>query len=84
MRLKFDVYSYLRIRHLQIYVNDQLVDEVEAGGWQAVVTKPFEVHAGLNAIDLRVVEGCDAPSEVSGDADGRCLSVAVQRVELAP
>ena len=69
---------------MEVHVNGRLVDEVAVGGWQQVVTQPFALHSGLNALELRVREGCDKPTEAEGAGDSRCLSIAVQNVTLAP
>ena len=81
-RLRFTAYPYLRNRTIRVIVNGTPADEIVVGTWQSVETRTFSLASGVNQVEIRVVEGCEKPSEVRGEDDARCLSIAVQRVEL--
>lgn len=73
-------------RHLQVYVDDYLLEEHDVGGLQSYVTEPFALGSG-EWVPLRfhVPEGCQVPSEIGdGDEDDRCLSMLFQAVEVLP
>ena len=71
-------------RHLQVFVNEELVEEYHVGGMQSYVTSPFVLKSGeWTPIRFSVPEGCEVPSEVRvEEADDRCLSMLFQQVSL--
>jgi hypothetical protein len=85
-QLALVVHPYREPRHLQIFVDEGLVDEYHVGGLQSYVTAPF----GLNAeewtpITFHVPEGCEVPSHVmAGEGDDRCLSMLFQHLDVLP
>ncbi len=83
-RLRFDAYPYLRNRHLQVLVNGKEIGTVTVSDLQTIELGPVSLTGGLNRVDFVAVDGCDRPSEVSGETDSRCLGIAVQNVRLVP
>lgn len=73
-------------RHLQIFVNEELVEEYHVGGLQSYVTSPFVLKGGeWTPIRFRVPEGCEVPTEViDGSGDDRCLSMLFQQIDVIP
>jgi hypothetical protein len=71
-------------RHLQVFVDEELVEEYHVGGLQSYVTSPFVLKSGeWIPIRFHVPEGCEVPSEVmDGETDGRCLSMLFQQVDI--
>lgn len=83
--LGLNAQSFNRNRTLEVYAGDELLTKA------AIPTKGFiEIEApvhlvkGINALSLRVPEGCERPSDIEelNSTDKRCLSVAVQNVAL--
>jgi hypothetical protein len=83
-RLHFNAYPFLRTRQVVILVNGQQGDDVTVGAWQEVVTAPLPLKKGINEVDFTVSEGCDKPSATIEQPDSRCISIAVQKMELLP
>lgn len=73
-------------RHLQIFVDEELVEEYHVGGMQSYVTSPFVLKSGeWTPIRFHVLEGCQVPSEVvAGETDDRCLSMLFQQIDIVP
>ena len=73
-------------RHLQVFVEDELLQEYYVGGMQSYVTPTFALKSGeWTAIRFHVPEGCEVPSEVMEDQeDDRCLSMLLQKLDVFP
>jgi hypothetical protein len=73
-------------RHLQIFVNEELVGEYEVGGLQEYLTSPFLLKSDRwSIIRFHVPEGCEVPSQVmEGQEDPRCLSMLFQALDVLP
>jgi hypothetical protein len=73
-------------RHLQILVDEDLIEEYHVGGTQSYVTSPFVLKGGgWIPVRFHVPEGCEVPSEVvEGQDDDRCLSMLFQHVDAFP
>jgi hypothetical protein len=84
-QLLLTVHPFEGPRHLQIYVDDALLEEHQVGGLQRYVTEPFALEKGeWTSIRFHVPEGCQVPSEIGDDEDDRCLSMLFQAVEVRP
>jgi hypothetical protein len=73
-------------RHLQIFVNDELVEEYDVGGLQDYLTPSFVLKSDRwSIIRFHVPEGCEVPSQVmEGQEDPRCLSMLFQALDVLP
>ena len=73
-------------RHLQIYVNEELVEEYEVGGLQDYLTSPFVLKSDQwTTMRFHVPEGCEVPSQATeGQEDPRCLSMLFQALNVLP
>lgn len=71
-------------RYLQIFVDEELVEEYHVGGMQSYVTSPFVLDGGeWTRVRFHVPEGCEVVSEViAGETDDRCLSMLFQQVDI--
>ena len=83
--LSLNAQSFYRNRTLVVYIGNELVTKA------AIPTKGFvEIEArihlvkGINALRLRVLEGCEQPSDIKelNSSDERCLGVAIQNIAL--
>ncbi len=84
-QLLLTVHPFEGPRHLQIYVDDALLEEHQVGGLQRYVTEPFALEKGVwTSVRFLVPEGCQVPSEIGDDEDDRCLSMLFQAVEVLP
>ena len=83
-QLAFVAHPFREPRHLQTYVNENLIAEYHVGGMQSYVTPAFTLQAGeWTPVRFHVPEGCEVPSEVmEGQEDQRCLSMMFQAVDL--
>lgn len=83
-QLALVVHPFKEPRHLQVLVNEELVEEYQVGGMQSYVTLPFVLESGeWTPMRFHVPEGCEVPSEVmDGEADDRCLSMLFQQVDI--
>jgi len=77
-------HPFQKPRHLQVFVEDELLQEYYVGGMQSYVTPAFALSGGeWTPIRLHVPEGCEVPSEVmEGQLDDRCLSMLFQAVDV--
>ena len=84
-QLTLVVNSFREPRHLQIFVNEELIEEYHVGGMQSYVTSPFVLKGGeWTPIRFHGPEGCEVPSEVmAGETDDRCLSMLFQQIEVS-
>jgi hypothetical protein len=85
-QLSFTVHPFARPRHLQVFIEDELVQEYHVGGMQTYVTPAFPLSGGeWTPLRLHVPEGCEVPSQVmKGLKDDRCLSMLFQAVDVLP
>ena len=85
-QLALVVHPFRESRHLQIFVNEELVEEYEVGGLQDYLTSPFVLKSDQWAvIRFHVPEGCEVPSQVmEGQEDPRCLSMLFQALDVLP
>jgi hypothetical protein len=84
-QLALVVHPFREPRHLQIFVDEELVEEYHVGGLQSYVTSPFVLKGGeWTPIRFHVPEGCEVPSEVMDEpGDDRCLSMLFQLIEVS-
>jgi len=85
-QLALVVHPFREARHLQIFVNEELLEEYEVGGLQDYLTSPFVLKSDQWAvIRFHVPEGCEVPSQVmEGQEDPRCLSMLFQALDVLP
>lgn len=85
-RLSLVAHPFREPRHLQIFVNEEQIEEYHVGGLQSYVTPPFALPGGQwTPVRFHVPEGCEVPSEVmNGYTDDRCLSMLFQHVDILP
>jgi hypothetical protein len=85
-QLALVVHPFREARHLQIFVNEELLEEYEVGGLQDYLTSPFVLKSDQWAvIRFHVPEGCEVPSEViAGQTDARCLSMLFGQTRVLP
>jgi len=78
------VHPFRESRHLQIFVNEELVEEYEVGGLQDYLTSPFVLKSDQwTLIRFHVPEGCEVPSQATeGQEDDRCLSMLFQALDV--
>jgi len=70
-----DTRSYYKTRNLEIYLNDDLIDEYEVmPNETSSISIKLSLKPGRNIVKVRSKEGCDMPSELEGINDDRCLS----------
>jgi hypothetical protein len=83
-QLSLTAHPFQRPRHLQVFVEDELVQEYDVGGMQSYLTPAFVLRSGeWTPIRLHVPEGCEVPSEVvEGQEDDRCLSMLFQGLDV--
>jgi len=83
-QLSLSAHPFQRPRHLQVFVEDELVQEYDVGGMQSYVTPAFAISGGeWTPIRFHVPEGCEVPSEVmEGQEDDRCLSMLFQALDV--
>lgn len=83
--LSFRLQAFLKPRNLEIYVNDKVIGEFQASSqeWQRYTTSTFPLRAGRNVIKFRSKVPCDSPLALNLGLDGRCLSLAVQEIQLS-
>ena len=81
--LSFNALSFHRPRTLEIYVNGQphIEAEVPIEGFVAVGL-PIDLKKGVNTVKLHVPEGCDRPYDIVECNDKRCLSLAIQNINI--
>lgn len=81
-QLALVVHPFKEPRHLQIFVNEEQIEEYHVGGMQSYVTSAFMLKSReWTPISFHVPEGCEVPSEViEGQNDARCLSMLFQQV----
>jgi hypothetical protein len=85
-QLSLTAHPFQSARHLQVFVEDELLQEYYVGGMQSYVTPTFALKGGeWIAIRFHVPEGCEVPSEVMEDQeDDRCLSMLFQKLDVIP
>jgi hypothetical protein len=85
-QLALVVHPFREPRHLQILVNEELLEEYHVGGLQSYVTSPFLLKgAEWTSIRFHVPEECEVPSEVMDEpGDDRCLSMLFQQIDVVP
>jgi hypothetical protein len=85
-QLALVVHPFREARHLQIFVNEELLEEYEVGGLQDYLTSPFVLKSDQWAvIRFHMPEGCEVPSEViAGQTDARCLSMLFGQTRVLP
>jgi len=85
-QLALVVHPFREPRHLQIFVDEKLLEEYHVGGMQSYVTSPFVLDGGeWTQVRFHVPEGCEVPSEVmAGETDERCLSMLFQQIDIVP
>jgi len=85
-QLAFDAHPFREPRHLQTYVNENLIAEYHVGGMQSYVTPAFTLQTGeWTPVRFHVPEGCEVPGEVlEGAEDQRCLSMLFRAVDVLP
>lgn len=85
IEMSFQAISFNRLRTLEIYVNDDpwIWAEVPTDGF-VVVKFPMNLNRGINIVNLKVPEGCERPCDIPelNIKDSRCLSVAIQNIEI--
>jgi len=83
-QLRFEPQPFEGPRHLQIWVDEELVEEYSVDGVHSHTTSPFVLDGGeWTVISFHVPEGCERPSEVlEGSRDGRCLSMLFRQVSI--
>jgi hypothetical protein len=84
-QLALVVHPFGESSHLQIFVNEELVEGYQVGGLQDYLTSPFVLESERwTPIRFHVPEGCEVPSEVMpGQDDDRCLSMLFQGVTIS-
>jgi hypothetical protein len=83
--LSLNAQSFYRNRTLEVYTGDELLTRAAIPSEGFVeIEAPIHLAKGMNALRLRVPEGCERPSEIQelNSSDERCLSVAIQNVAL--
>ncbi len=76
---------YIRPQSIEVRLNGQPIGRVEGREpWKPLVIQlPLTLVAGPNVIELHSVEGCLQPIDyIPGSPDVRCISFAVQNVNL--
>lgn len=83
--LNFNARSFHRPRTLEIYNGNTLQDRQTISTELSRVSIPISLKKGENLILLDVPEGAESPSQIPElkSDDGRELSIAVQKVQLA-
>lgn len=83
--LSLNAQSFYRNRTLEVHRGDELLIKaaIPSDGF-VEIEAPVHLVKGINALGLRVPEGCERPSDIKelNSSDARCLSVAVQKVAL--
>lgn len=84
VKLSFSVQSFHRPRTLEIYANNQFVQQAAVPTSFVSVSIPIQLRKGENIIRLHMPEGAERPCDIPGSnsKDARWLSVAVQNVTL--
>jgi len=82
--INFQVVSFHRPRTLDIYANDQFVQQTTVPTSFVSVSIPIQLYKGENIIRLHVPEGAERPCDIPelNNRDTRWLSVAVQNVTI--
>lgn len=83
--LSLNAQGFYRNRTLEVYAGDELLTTAEIP-----LDSFFEIEApvhlvkGMNALTLRVLEGCERPSDKPelNNPDYRCLSVVVRNISI--
>jgi hypothetical protein len=85
-QLELVVHPFREPRHLEVFVNEELVEEYEVGGLQDYLTPPFVLRSDQwTTIRFHVPEGCEVPRQtMEGQEDDRCLSMLFQAVDVVP
>jgi len=81
-QLSLVAYAFEGPRHLQILVEEELVEGYDVGGMQSYVTPAFGLGGGeWTQVRFHVPEGCEVVSEaIAGETDERCLSMLFQHI----
>lgn len=82
--LSFNTRSFHQPRTLEIYANDQLIQQTRVPTNFVSISTPIHLQKGENTIRLHVPEGAERPCDIPGlnNPDTRLLSVAVQNVTV--
>jgi len=82
--INFQVVSFHRQRSLDIYANDQFVQQTAVPTSFVSVSIPIQLQKGENIIRLHVPEGAERPCDIPelNNKDTRPLSIAVQNVTV--
>jgi hypothetical protein len=82
--INFQVVSFHRQRTLDIYANDQFVQQTTVPTNFVSISTPIHLQKGENTIRLHVPEGAERPCDIPGlnNPDTRWLSVAVQNITI--
>lgn len=83
-QLRFEAQPFESPRHLQIFVDDELVEGYRVERVESHLTSPFVLQSGeWTSIRFHVPDGCERPSEVlEGSQDSRCLSMLFRQVTI--
>jgi len=82
--LSFFATPILKPRTLEVRVNGRVVKSVPlnaTGITQSVSIARVPLNAGMNTVELHIVEGCVSPHDVSDNPDTRCFTVGVQEIK---
>lgn len=85
--LSFNARSFQRPRTLEIYVNDHpqhIYAEIPNNRHATVNVPRINLNKGVNIVRFHVPEGCEKPADIPelNNPDRRCLSVAVQDIQI--
>ncbi|MCK9571107.1 hypothetical protein M0R72_19315 [Candidatus Pacearchaeota archaeon] len=84
--MRLQAQSFYRNRTLEVYAGDELLTKaaIPSKGFVVEIEAPVHLVTGINALRLRVPEGCERPSDKPdlNSPDERCLSVAVQNLTV--
>ncbi len=83
--LSFQVASYYMSRHVQIWVNDREVMEMEVpadSALHSVTTPPIDWPSGFQQVRLVVPEGSARPIDLSQSSDIRELSIGLSTIRI--
>jgi len=83
-QLSLTAHPFQTPRHLQVFVEDELLQEYYVGGMQSYLTPAFVLRSSeWTSVRLHVPEGCEVPSEVlEVQEDDRCLSMLFQALDV--
>jgi hypothetical protein len=84
--LSFAVLSFYKPRNLQVYLNDELINEQKIPTSFVKIEIPVKLKEGDNMLKFYTPDGCQRPIDIPElkNKDGRCLSLSFQNITLIP